>query len=101
LKKKHTRKKLWALLKQIPKGRVTTYKVLSIQLKTSPRAVGAMLKTNPDAQNTPCFKVVHSDGKVGGYSLGRKEKEKRLGREGIKTRDGKIMNFKQIKYDFT
>jgi O-6-methylguanine DNA methyltransferase len=91
------KEELWELLKKIPKGRVTTYGNLAKKLRTSPRAVGSMLKTNPDAPKVPCHRVVKSDGSIGGYSGGVWKKKQLLKKEGIKFSG--IMDLK--KYLFT
>ncbi|MGQ4834080.1 MAG: MGMT family protein [Candidatus Asgardarchaeia archaeon] len=74
----------YRILKRLPKGKITTYGDLAKALGTSPRAIGVFMKKNTDPDVIPCFKVVRSDGTIGGYSLGENEKIKRLEREGIK-----------------
>ena len=80
------------MLKKIPRGKVTTYKELARVTKTSPRAIGMIMKTNPDPKGCPCYKVVKSDGKIGGYSGagGVRGKTRLLEEDGIKIVDGKI-----------
>jgi methylated-DNA-protein-cysteine methyltransferase-like protein len=55
---------VYALLKTIPRGKVTTYGDIARALgkPRSSRAVGYALHVNPDPQNIPCFKVVNKDG---------------------------------------
>lgn len=79
------------LLKQIPKGKVTTYKILAEQLGLHQRAVSGMLRTN-NATKAPCYKVISSDGKLGGYSAtgGVKQKIALLRKDGIKIEKGKV-----------
>ena len=36
-------------------------------LKSSPRAVGQALKKNKN-KDVPCHRVIHSDGRIGGYA---------------------------------
>ena len=63
------RDKIYQLARQIPKGKVATYGQLA-DLAGSPgaaRAVGMCMKTNPDAPQTPCHRVVAADGKPVGY----------------------------------
>ena len=62
-------KKVWAALKLIPRGRVTTYKELAKYLgkPKAARAVGNACGANPDAPRVPCHRVVRSDGRLGGY----------------------------------
>lgn len=92
---------LQTLLLQIPKGKVTSYKAVTIALKLrSYRQAGQLLHKNPDPDRFPCFKVVHTDGRLGGYGLGVKEKELRLSKEKIKINKGFIVNFKDIFYSF-
>ncbi len=91
-----------ALLKQIPKGRVTTYRALALALgdARAARAVGQILADNPEPDVYPCYKVVHSDGRVGEYSGpgGLDEKIQRLRREGIPVRDGRIPDLKRYAF---
>lgn len=63
-------------LKTLKKGETTTYKFLARKFKTSPRAVGKILASNKD-KSVPCYKVIRSDGKLGGYNnlLGKSKKE--------------------------
>ena len=80
------------MLKKIPRGKVTTYKELARVTRTSPRAIGMIMKTNPDPKGCPCYKVIGSNGKLVGYSGkgGIKTKIKLLKKDGIKIVDGKI-----------
>jgi len=82
------------LTKKIPKGKVTTYSEIARALGNpdASRAVGNALKSNACPDKIPCYRVVHSDGSVGGYS-GRgstKEKVRRLERDGIEITKGKV-----------
>lgn len=79
--------KVYTLTKQIPKGKVATYGQLA-KLAGSPRAaraVGMIMKTNPNAPHTPCHRVVASSGKLTGYSGGNgvSTKKKMLIAEGV------------------
>ena len=80
------------LLKKIPKGKVTTYGTLAKICKTSPRAIGRIMKYNFDPVNCPCYKVVGSSGNLVGYSGngGLKTKRKLLEKDGIKFVNGKV-----------
>ena len=82
-----TKERLWRLLQNIPRGKVTTYGVLATILRTSPRAVGAMLHSNPCAPRIPCHRVVMSDGSLGGYAGGVEKKKRLLRSEGIRFSD--------------
>ncbi len=93
--------KVQQLLIQIPYGKVTTYKDLAQAMGTRGyRAVGQWLNRNPDPQRFPCCKVVKSDGSLGGYALGPKEKALRLAAEGIMVEGGKIVDFEERRYRF-
>jgi deoxyribonuclease V len=86
------------LVRQIPAGRVSTYGAVAKALgnKTYARAVGKYMNKNPDADTMPCFKIVRSDGSLGGFGLGINDKIRRLKNDGIEIKDGKIINFKQV-----
>lgn len=60
-------KRVWAALCAIPRGRFTTYALLSRHLGTSPRAVGNALRRNPFAPGVPCHRVVATGGTLGGF----------------------------------
>jgi deoxyribonuclease V len=85
-------------LKQIPYGKITTYKDLAIALgdEISVRAIGEILNKNKYPDKYPCYKVVLSSGEIGGYSLGIEEKKKRLEKEGIRIENGKVLNFENL-----
>ncbi|MEO0096495.1 MAG: MGMT family protein [candidate division WOR-3 bacterium] len=77
--------KVLAIVKKIPKGKVMTYKEIAIKLgdKNLARAIGQILKRNPYPIVIPCHRVIRSDGKIGGYSLGIEKKKELLRKEGI------------------
>lgn len=60
-------KRVWTALCAIPRGRYTTYALLSKHLSTSPRAVGNALRRNPFAPGVPCHRVVATGGTLGGF----------------------------------
>jgi len=64
------RDKVYSLTRQIPIGKVATYGQLAREAGNpkAARAVGLFMKTNHDAPNTPCHRVVASDGSLTGYS---------------------------------
>lgn len=60
--------KVYARLREIPCGRVTTYRLLAAAVRCrSPRAVGQALKRNPFAPEVPCHRVIQSDLSIGGF----------------------------------
>ena len=78
-------------LRQIPRGKVSTYGALARALgdiKAS-RAVGMMLHVNP-YDDAPCYRVVHTDGRIGGYATGVEKKIHLLKKDGIKIVNGRI-----------
>lgn len=94
-------KKVWELLKQIPKGKITTYKIIAKKLNTKAyRAVGNACHNNPYFPVAACHRVVRSDGFVGGFADGTEKKIKLLRREGIKIENGKILNFNKLLFKF-
>ena len=86
----------------VPKGKITTYGELSkaVGLKNGQRAIGMIMKKNPFPVIVPCHRVVKSDGKIGGYAYGEIVKSKMLANEGIKIKDGKIMDFNKERFYF-
>ena len=92
-----------ALLRQIPKGRVTTYKAIAEALGTKAyRAVGRAMGTNPDPVIVPCHRVVASNGTLGGYSPGIETKIALLESEGIRIERGRVVDFKRVAWsDFS
>jgi len=93
----------YELVKQIPKGRVSTYGALARALGDirAARACGVMLSQNPDAPRIPCHRVVMSDGSLGGFTHpeGVKKKIERLRQEGVEIHNGKIVNFQKILFE--
>lgn len=85
---------------EIPRGRVSTYKIVAQKLNSKAyRAVGNALNKNKTPILIPCHRVVKSDGEIGGYSRGIKEKIKLLREEGVEVKNNKI-NLKKYLYHF-
>jgi len=98
----------YEILRKVPKGKVTTYKALAHALNTKAyRAVGTAMNKNPyshvrsgrvgglliakQSNNlVPCHRVIKSNGEVGGFASGTKNKIKILKKEGIEIKKGKI-----------
>ncbi|GEM_PF-1117274 len=80
----------------IPKDKVSTYKEVAeaVGSPKSVRAVGQCLKANNHPERIPCYKIVRSDGSLGGYcGSGKKNIQKKiklLRKNGIKVVDGKV-----------
>ena len=86
-------KKVYEVVKKIPKGKVLTYKQVA-KLAGSPRAcraVGNILNKNPDLRTIPCHRVVKSDGGIGGYRRGQKKKTSLLKMEGVLIKNRRIV----------
>jgi methylated-DNA-[protein]-cysteine S-methyltransferase len=72
-------KKVYSVVKQIPRGSVLTYKEVAT-LAGSPRAyraVGNILNRNYDS-NIPCHRVIKTNGDLGGYNRGKNMKKELL-----------------------
>ena len=92
--------KVHNLCKKIPKGRITTYKILAEKLNTKAyRAVGNALNKNRN-KKVPCHRVIKSNSEVGGFAAGTKNKIKLLKNEGIKIKNNKIKNFKKTLFRY-
>ena len=94
--------RVYKKLLQVPKGKITTYGELSkaVGLKNGQRAIGMIMKKNPFPVIVPCHRVVKSDGKIGGYAYGERVKYRMLANEGIKIKDGKIIDFDKERFYF-
>lgn len=86
------RQEVYRLLKNVPKDKVTTYKEIANAAGTHPRAVAVFMKTNKDPEHIPCFRVIRSDGNVGGYSGigGTAGKIQLLRKHGIEVAGGRV-----------
>jgi len=92
----------YELLKQIPEGKVTTYKKMARALGTKAwRAVGTAMAKNNKLIIIPCHRVVRSDGAIGEYALGSKKKAELLKKEGINVLNGKVKNLDAYLFDFS
>ena len=76
--------KVLRAVKNIPKGRVLTYKEVAARAGSPKayRAVGNILNKNHDS-DIPCHRVIKSDGTFGGYNGGTAQKIKLLEREKV------------------
>jgi len=94
--------KVYKKLLQVPEGKVTTYGDLAkaVGLKSGQRIIGTIMKKNPFPVIVQCHRVVKSDGKIGEYVYGASVKSKMLTKEGIKIKDGKIIDFDKEKFCF-
>ena len=69
-------KKVYKAVLSIPLGEVRTYKWVAGKAgrPKAGRAVGQILKNNPSPLIIPCHRVVASNGRLGGYIFGKKNK---------------------------
>lgn len=93
---------IYQVLKQVPRGKVTTYAALARLINSKAyRAVGMVLSKNPYAPVVPCHRVVRSDGTIGGF-MGQKagptvmKKKKMLEAEGIIFEGDKVKDFEKV-----
>lgn len=72
--------KVYALVKKVPRGKVTTYGEIARALGTADaRRVGHALHANPDGSIVPCHRVVNKDGRVApGYAFGGPGEQKNI-----------------------
>jgi methylated-DNA-[protein]-cysteine S-methyltransferase len=77
--------RVWQVVREIPKGRVLTYKEVARLAgnERACRAVGNILNKNYD-KSIPCHRVIRSDGRTGGYNRGAEKKITILKREKAK-----------------
>ena len=99
--------KVYGILKNVPEGKVTTYKDLAHAIGTNAyRAVGQALKNNPYAPDVPCHRVVASDGTIGGFNGSKSghdisRKIAMLEKEGVDIIGKKISGFESVRHRFT
>lgn len=81
------KEKVYAYLKNVPPGKVTTYARIAAHLgnRHLARAVGNILHKNPDPAVYPCHRVVSSRGRVAEHYAfgGAAAQRKRLEQEGV------------------
>ena len=88
--------KIYGAVKKIPRGRITTYKILADAVGCrSYSAVGQALRKNPYAPDVPCHRVIASSWQIGGFEGQRKglsieKKKKMLSAEGVTFINGKL-----------
>ncbi|MCS4537544.1 MAG: MGMT family protein [Thaumarchaeota archaeon] len=100
MKPKITASQVYSLTSMIPKGKVGTYGDIARTLGNprSSRQVGRFLHLNPHAPKVPCHRVVHSDGRLGGYAKGVRRKVEMLQEEGIAIEDDRIADFEMVRF---
>ncbi|MEK6926374.1 MAG: MGMT family protein [Nanoarchaeota archaeon] len=117
--------KVYHLVSKIPKGKVSTYKGIAKALNSKAyRAVGTAMNKNPygypipsetienrnklqtgENQKKPrlflvaCHRVINSDGRIGGFASGTKNKIAMLKKEGVEIINGRV-DMKKCLYNF-
>ena len=92
--------KVWNLCKKIPKGKVSTYKIIANVLGNKAyRAVGQALNKNP-YKEVPCHRVVASTGHLHGFASGLEKKKKLLEKEGVAIKNYTVVNFEKLLHKF-
>jgi len=97
-------KKVQELLLAIPRGKVTTYGIMAkiMNMPQKARYIGRLLGSNPYPDKYPCYKVVKSDGSVGGYSgsKGVGEKIRLLAKDNVIIKKRRIIDFESKIFKF-
>ncbi|MBI3036871.1 MGMT family protein [Candidatus Woesearchaeota archaeon] len=97
--------RIWQLCRKVPKGKVTTYKLLAEAAGTKAyRAVGNAMNKNPNGllscgygrKMVPCHRVVGSNGHLHGFAHGLKKKAELLRKEGIRIKNNRIVDFEKL-----
>ena len=89
--KKSFSEKCYEVLGKVPRGKVTTYKEIAKKINSKAyRAVGNSMNKNPYSPKIPCHRVVKSNGEVGGFASGTKNKIKILKKEGVEIKKEKV-----------
>jgi len=97
-KKDYLSKEVFKFVKKISRGKVITYKLLAkaVGRLFAYRAVGNILNKNKNLIKMPCHRVIKSDGYVGNYTKGEKNKINLLIKEGVKIVNKKICDKNSI-----
>ena len=94
--------KCYRLLRQVPAGRVTTYREIARALGSRAwRAVGSAMAKNKHLVTVPCHRVVRSDGSIGQYASGADVKAALLQSEGVALDNNKVADLNRYMYYFS
>ena len=82
-------KKVWKSLIKIKYGETCSYKEIAVSIDnpSAVRAVGSACRLNPIPLIIPCHRVLRSDGSIGKYAFGIKNKHKLLELESYESRN--------------
>lgn len=94
--------RIYAVVRQIPKGKVATYGQIArlCGMPRGARTVGWALHANPDPEGTPCFRVVNRFGQVAeAFAFGGGERQEvLLERDGIPAPGG-VVDLSKYQWD--
>jgi len=81
-------RRVWKVTSTIPAGQTRSYQWVACRVGNplAARAVGRALAKNPLPIIIPCHRVIKKDATLGGYSLGKREKEVLLRTEGVRVK---------------
>jgi methylated-DNA-[protein]-cysteine S-methyltransferase len=77
-------RRVWAELARIPFGQTRSYGDVAARVRSSPRAVGRAVGTNPICLIVPCHRVIGADGSLTGFAFGKDTKRRLLEFEGVR-----------------
>ena len=82
-------KKVWKSIAKIKYGTICSYKEIAVSINnpSAARAVGSACRLNPIPLIIPCHRVLRSDGSIGKYAFGIKNKHKLLELESYESRN--------------
>ncbi len=87
--------KIFEITKEIPRGKVASYKQIALKVKDKnySRLVGRIIATNKNWPEVPCHRIVYASGKIGNWSLkgGAKRKKDLLKSEGIVIKNNRVL----------
>ena len=99
------KERVYALVRSVPQGHVTTYGDIARALgnRGLARAVGNALHDNDDAVFTPCWRVVNHKGHLAAnYGIGGPEMQRRfLEEDGIEVSPEGFVDLRKYGYFFT
>lgn len=92
--------RVYDLVKKIPAGKVSTYKLIAEKLGTKAyRAVGQALRRNT-FRDVPCHRVINSSGFVGNFNKGISLKIKLLKLENVELDKNNRIELKRYLFEF-
>lgn len=92
---------VFELIKKIPLGSVSTYKILASACNSKAyRAIGTLVGKNKNIPSVPCHRIVKNNGEVGNYVYGTPKKIEILGSEGVYVHKNKVVNFDKKLFKF-